>query len=129
MRKFSTVLIVLAMMLVPALAIGATVEGSVQGLTCVTLGKVCPIGYEDPMAAAESTFVVFVKDDEYYLVPNLNKSILARHIGEPVKVEGTISSQYNSIKATVLYMKKDGSWVQVWSQAMQDKINEELERK
>ena len=91
MRKFSTVLIVLAMMLVPALAIGATVEGSVQGLTCVTLGKVCPIGYEDPMAAAESTFVVFVKDDEYYLVPTLNKLTVQLDQGDsPVYEKGWI---------------------------------------
>lgn len=66
--------------LVPALAMGGVVEETIQGLTCVTFGKVCPVDKEDPMIAAERVFVVLVKADDYYLVPNLDRAILARHI-------------------------------------------------
>ena len=74
-----------------------TVEGSIQGFTCVTQGKVCPAGQEDPMAAAERVFVVLTKDNTYYFVPNVDRAVLARHLNERVKISGKINSKYNSI--------------------------------
>jgi hypothetical protein len=126
MKKFIPIVIVFVMMLVPAMAIGASVEGSVQGLTCVTQDKVCPVGSEDPMVAAERTFVVHVRGAEYYLVPNLDRAILARHIGEMVKVDGVKSTKFKSIHAKTLYVKKSGKWVSVWSQKREDDIRDSI---
>jgi hypothetical protein len=115
--------IVFAIMLIPAMAMAGSVEGSIQGLTCVTTGTICPVGDEDPMAAAEKIFVVLTKDNSYYFVPNLDRAILARHIGQPVKITGDIHSTYNSITAKKLETYKGGAWKTAWSQAMQDRID------
>ncbi|MBW1897132.1 MAG: hypothetical protein JRI47_08740, partial [Deltaproteobacteria bacterium] len=37
----------------PALALAGSYVGSIQGFNCVTQGKVCPVGREDPMVGAE----------------------------------------------------------------------------
>jgi hypothetical protein len=95
--------------LLPALALAGTVEGTIQGLTCVTVGKVCPVDKEDPVIAAERIFVVLVKADEYCLVPNLDRGILARHINQVVRVTGEISPKYKSIKAEKLEVLRDGT--------------------
>jgi hypothetical protein len=55
-RKLLPIMIVMLFVLIPAMAIGASFTGSVQGYNCVTQGKTCPVGKEDPMAAAESVW-------------------------------------------------------------------------
>ena len=68
MKRIALLTVVLvAFLAAPAMA--GTVEGTVQGLTCVTQGKVCPIDQEDPMIAAEKVFVVLQKDGSFYFVP------------------------------------------------------------
>jgi len=126
MKKLIPILVIFVIMLVPAMAIGATVEGSVQGFYCVTQGKVCPVGSEDPMVAAERVFVVHVSGADYYFVPNLDRAIMARHIGEMVKVEGTKSTDFKAIQAKDLYVKKEGKWSKVWSQDRQDEIYDDM---
>ena len=126
MKKLMLISIVFVMMLVPAMAIGASVEGTIQGLTCVTQGKVCPIGQEDPLVAAETTFVVHVMGSEFYLVPNLDRAIMARHIGEMVKVDGVMSDKYKAITAQTLYVKMAGNWQTVWNRKMQADIWNDL---
>jgi len=126
MKKLIPILVIFVMMLVPAMAIGASVEGSVQGFYCVTQGKVCPVGSEDPMVAAERVFVVHVSGADYYFVPNLDRAIMARHIGEMVKVEGTKSTKFKAIQAKDLYVKKGGMWSKVWSQDKQDEIYDDV---
>ncbi|MBE0557459.1 MAG: hypothetical protein IH628_09530, partial [Proteobacteria bacterium] len=93
MKKALVLFVGMVMLLAPALAIGASVTGSVQGFNCVTQGKLCPIGMEDPVIAAENVFVVLVDaaKGDYYFVPNLDRGILARHINTQVKVDGTVN--------------------------------------
>ena len=102
------------------------IEGTVQGFTCVTLGKVCPIGAEDPMAAIEDVFVILLKTKKYYFVPNLDRVVMARHINERVRVSGKISPGFNAIMAREIEVFKNGRWLQTWSLLEMEKIYEFL---
>lgn len=129
MKKALVLFVGMVMLLAPALAIGASITGSVQGFNCVTQGKLCPIGMEDPVIAAENVFVVLVDaaKGDYYFVPNLDRGILARHINTQVKVDGTVNMKMKSISASDLYvMAADKKWNKVWSQNKQDEIYKEF---
>jgi hypothetical protein len=85
MKKFLVPMIIgIVFLMAPVMAIGASVTGSIQGFNCVTQGKVCPIGMEDPVIAAENVFVLLVDaaKGDYYFIPNVDRGILARHINE-----------------------------------------------
>ena len=126
MRKVLVPMFVgIVFLMVPVLAIGASITGSVQGFNCVTQGKICPIGMEDPVIAAENVFVILVDaaKGEYYFVPNLDRGIMARHITEQVKVDGNVNSKMKSVRATDLYvMGADKKWQKVWSRDKEDQI-------
>ena len=121
MKKLLVPMIIgVALMLTPILAIGASVTGSIQGFMCVTQGKVCPIGQEDPMAAVENVFVLLVNaaTGEYYFVPNVDRAVLARHINEEVKIEGSVNAKTKSIHASDIYVGSK----KVWSINQEDEI-------
>lgn len=126
MRKWMPMMICMVVLLMPVLAIAGTYEGSIQGFMCVTQGKVCPVGKEDPMIAAERVFVLHVKAGKYYFLPNIDRGILARHLNKMVKVEGTMSSEFNSVQAKELYVMDAGKWKKTWSQDWQDDIYKEI---
>ena len=127
MNKIIIILLALFVMaLTPAWAIADTVEGSVQGFTCVTQGKICPAGKEDPVVAAERLFVVLTKDDGYYFVPNVDRAVLARHINEQVRVRGTINTRFHSIVADEIEALKKGAWITTWRYNWQRKFYIEL---
>jgi len=125
-RKTIPVVFVLVFILVPAMAFGAAFQGSIQGFTCVTQGQVCPIGKEDPMAAAESVFVLLTQPDTYYFIPNVDQKVLARHIGEMVMIEGDVNNKFNSIKAENIYVMRDAKWRKVWAADLQDEIYRDI---
>ena len=112
-------MVIFVLVSLPAWAMAGTVEGTIQGLTCVTLGKLCPVDKEDPMIGAERIFVVLTKDNNYYFVPNLDRGILARHINQMVRVIGKISSKYKAIHAEKLEVFQDSAWKRTWSSTMQ----------
>jgi hypothetical protein len=113
----------------PLFAAEGTIEGTVQGFTCVTTGKVCPVGKEDPMIAAERVFVVLEKGGkDYYFVPNLDRAILARHINQMVRVTGNMNPKYRSINANKLEVKEGGSWKTVWSTEMERQLLDKMEK-
>ncbi len=130
MKRFLTPIIIgMVILTAPVMAIGASLTGSIQGFQCVTQGKVCPIGMEDPVIAAEQVFVVLVDaaKGEYYFVPNIDRGIMARHINEQVKVEGTINAKMKSIKASNLYvMDAKKNWKKTWALDLEDKIYEDI---
>lgn len=130
MKKLLTPMIVcIALLLAPVLAIGAGITGSVQGFNCVTQGKVCPIGMEDPVIAAENLFVVLVDavKGEYYFVPNVDRGILARHINEQVMIQGTVNAKMKSVHATEIFtLQPDKSWRKVWSNNWEDRIYQDI---
>jgi len=117
--------LVLALTALPGWALAETVEGTVQGFTCVTAGKVCPVGKEDPVIASEKIFVILTKEQgKYYFVPNVDRVVLARHINQIVRVTGQISPNYPSMRAEKIeVMHKAPSWQTTWSTAMQQEVD------
>lgn len=114
---------VLLFVLAPALALAVpvTIDGSVQGYNCVSQGRTCPIGQEDPLAATESVFVVLTPDNKYYFVPNVDRAVMARHINEPVRVSGDLNPQYSSIRANKIEVQQQsGRWRTIWTPQQQD---------
>jgi hypothetical protein len=119
------VIIGVVFMLTPIFAIGASITGSVQGFTCVTQGKVCPIGMEDPVAAVENVFVLLVDaaKGDYYFVPNVDRAVMARHINQEVKIDGTVNEKTKSIKATSISV----GGKMVWSVDLENEIYRSIE--
>jgi hypothetical protein len=130
MKKRALFLVVTLVLLgSPLFAVEGTVEGTIQGFNCVTAGKICPVGKEDPMIAAERVFVVLEKGGkDYYFVPNLDRAILARHINEMVRVTGKMDEKYRSINAEKLEVKEVGSWKTVWSTQMEQELLDKMEK-
>lgn len=125
MKKILVPMIIgLVFMLVPVFAIGATLTGSIQGFNCVTQGKICPIGMEDPVIAVENVFVLLVDaaKSEYYFVPNVDRGILARHINQTVAITGTVNSKMKSIKASEISV----AGKKVWSVDLEDAIYKDI---
>jgi len=90
------------------------VEGTIQGFNCISMGKTCPIGAEDPLIETERVFVLYTKEGNYFLVPNLDRAIMARHINEIVRITGPASKKFNSMQAEKLEVLKDGVWKTTW---------------
>ena len=111
---------------IPGFAFGDEVEGSVQGFMCVTQGKICPVGREDPMAAVENVFVVLTTGKDYYFVPNMDRAVLARHINDRVRVTGTLSNKYPAITAKTLDVYSDGRWRMTWELDYEKQLQESL---
>ena len=128
MKKFSVFALALfVLILLPVWASAGTVEGSVQGLTCVVSGKLCPVDKEDPMAAIEKVFVILTAGKNYYFVPNMDRAILARHINERVRVTGEVSAKYPSVIADKIDVFKGGAWKTTWSMAMQIELQKMID--
>lgn len=116
------------LLLAPVFATAADFTGSIQGFTCVTQGKTCPIGKEDPMAAAENVFVLLVDaaKGEYYFIPNVERSVLARQINVSIKVSGDMDKKFKSIKAKDIFTMKGKTATKIWSSNRQDPVWEGL---
>lgn len=126
-KKLIPLVALLVICVVPAMALGASVEGTIQGFNCVTQGKVCPIGKEDPMVAAEKLFVLHTGGSSYHFLPNIDRAVLARQLNKTVKVEGRKDSKFNSISAKDLYVMRKGTWKKVWSSNAKDEIYKGLD--
>ena len=124
--KKALALIVFAFVLVPVVAFGAQVEGSIQGYNCVTQGKVCPIGKEDPMAAVERVFVLYTDKKDFFFIPNVDRVVLARHIANKVRITGEKNPMFKSITATKIEVWKKGGWKETWSDESEKEIRKFL---
>ena len=125
-RNAMPLAILFILLMLPAWASAGSVQGSVQGYTCVTQGKVCPVGKEDPLIAVEKVFVILTRSKSYYFVPNLDRGILARHINQEVKVTGRINNVFPSIIAKRLDVMKRGKWRIVWTPRQEREIRKDL---
>jgi hypothetical protein len=112
----------------PAMAASTQMEGTVQGFTCVTQGKTCPVGKEDPIIAAERLFVVLATDGSYYFVPNLDRAVMARHIRQKVRVTGAYNQQYKALTATAFEVWRDGNWETTWTTELQAGWDKEISK-
>jgi hypothetical protein len=120
-KKGLAVLITFVLMGFGAVAQADTIEGTIQGFTCITHGKVCPIDRLDPHVAAEKLFVVAGNDHGYFFISNIDRSVLARRVLSKVRVSGKTSPKYKSIEANQLEVYTAGNWKTVWSTEMQMK--------
>lgn len=110
-------------LLIPASVLAVEKTGSIQGFNCITQGKVCPVGKEDPVAAAEKVFVLYQeKGGDYYFLPNVDRVVLARHLNTTVKISGDMNDKYNAIHVKEIYAKAGKKWRKVWSVDLQDEI-------
>jgi len=121
-RKWIPMVIFLTIILIPAMALGAAFQGTIQGFNCVTQGQVCPIGKEDPMIAAENIFVLQTQDGKWYFVPNVDQGILAKHLNEMVMIDGELNMKFKAIKATNIHVMENMRWRKVWALNWQDDI-------
>ncbi len=111
MKKIVTVSIfILLSALLSSAALAATIEGSVQGFTCVTNSKLCPVDKDDPLIKMENVFVVLTNSNRYYFVPNIKRDVMASFINQRCKITGKMSMTYNSIIADELYTWQDNGW-------------------
>ena len=101
-------------------------KGTIQGLQCAVEGKLCPVGYEDALIAMESTFVLVDDSKNWYVLPNLDRSVLARHVNEEVLVIGKKHDTQNSIRVEKLQVKTDKGWDTVWSAEKQNELRDLL---
>jgi hypothetical protein len=113
-------------LIIPALAFAApiTINGTIQGFNCVSQGRTCPIGQEDPLVATENVFVLLTPDNKYYFVPNVDRAVMARHVAEPVQIKGDLIPQQSSIRAQSIAVNKNGQWQVVWTPQMQKAFSE-----
>ncbi len=106
-----------------AIAAMETKTGTMTGLACATVGYTCPLDQADPMLALERDFVLLGKSGDFYLMPNLDRAVKARHALKEVTVKGFVDERYRSI--TVEELIVDGRTV--WSNEMERQMRERLE--
>ncbi len=127
MKKLLFTSLLVLLVAVPAWVFAGQVVGTVQGLTCVTTGKICPVDKEDPLVAATRVFVVKTEGSDYYFVPNLDRALLARYLNKKVRVLGEINPRYRSVTASELQVWKSGKWKTVWTKELEEEIKKEFE--
>jgi len=126
-KKWLLVVILIGALLIPTSLLAAEMIGSIQGFNCVTQGKVCPVGKEDPVAAAEKVFVLYMgKEGKYYFLPNVDRTVLARRLNTTVKINGTMDDKYNAIRVDEIYAKEGNKWRKTWSVDLQDEIYSDI---
>ncbi len=122
-KKWLFIIILIGALLIPTSLLAVEETGSIQGFNCVTQGKVCPVGKEDPMAAAEKVFVLYKeKEDKYYFLPNVDRAVLARRLNTMVRIVGDMDDKYNAIHVKEIYAKEGNKWRKTWSIDLQDEI-------
>lgn len=105
-------------------AMTTTIEGTIQGFTCLTHGKVCPVDRFDPHLSVENNFVLVGMDKGYHFMPNLDQSILARNIHKKARITGNVNPKYKAVDVKKVEIFNNGSWREVWSYEMEQ---EEIE--
>ncbi len=66
-------------------------EGVIQGAKCTHYQVEC--FNDDNHIALEPDFVLVIPSGEYYFLPNLNRSVKARHAYKNVRVHGELRTQ------------------------------------
>ena len=126
MKRLVVSAVLLLMFAFPLLSQAETLTGVIQGFNCVTQGKNCPVGMEDPLVTTERTFVLLQDDGDYYLIPNLDRALLARYVAKNVRVTGTLESKFNAIYADTLEYNVDGDWKTAWSKEKMEEFHKQV---
>jgi len=117
-----------ALLAMPWVAGAATIEGKMNGISCAAAGVFCPIDKLDPYVALESDFVVQTPEGSFYIIPNVDRAIKARFVLDNVIVTGDVNDKYKTIQADSIQVQRDGEYVTVWTQEMQEELREQLFR-
>ena len=97
-----------------------TLEGTIQGYNCITTGKICPAGKEDPWLETENVFALYTKENDFYLVSNMDRDALKVHTNEIVRITGEVDPKYKSVNASTLEVFNQGTWEKKWPYFMGD---------
>jgi hypothetical protein len=81
-------------------------EGVIQGAKCTHYQVEC--FNDDNHIALEPDFVLVIPSGEYYFLPNLNRSVKARHAYKNVRVHGELRRQELWVDRMVDIDKKKG---------------------
>ena len=81
-------------------------EGIIQGAKCTHYQVEC--FNDDNHIALEPDFVLVIPSGEYYFMPNLNRSVKARHAYKNVRVHGELRRQELWVDKLVDIDKKKG---------------------
>jgi hypothetical protein len=130
-KSLATLFLLLSTMILPVVTFAAPGElsGTINGLTCATIKKTCPIDKLDPHLATETGFVLMVNGGKHYLITDVSTTVLARHALEKAKITGEIDEKYGSIKADSLMVKKGDKYVEIWSKKAEQAERDKLEKK
>jgi hypothetical protein len=124
-RKWSFILLAVALLCVPQFA-GAdvraaipeepvVVEGTIQGLQNACMGVYCKPGEENLVAAMEDDYVL-MGEDQYYFLPNLKPTLLARYINNYVRITGKSTLRGDAILVQKAEVLERGKWKPFYSE-------------
>jgi len=99
-----------------------TVEGTIQGLQSACMGVYCKAGDEMIVAAMEDEFVLVTDEGRSYSLPNLKSTLLARQIGQVVRVRGNEVLGGKAIIVDTAEVMEKGQWSAFWSPEIADKV-------
>ena len=96
-------------------------EGKIQGAKCTHYQVECY--NDDNHIALEPDFVLVMPNGEYYFMPNLNRSVKARHAYKNVRVHGELTRQELWVDKMVDLDQKKGSRAKTtWDWTAQDEF-------
>ena len=99
----------------------AQLEGIIQGAKCTHYQVECY--NDDNHIALEPDFVLVIPTGEYYFMPNLNRSVKARHAYKNVRVHGELRNQELWVDKMVDLDKKKGNRAKTtWDWSAQDEF-------
>lgn len=100
---------------------GSTIEGKVRGLNCVLYGKACPVDKSDPHVDGEVAFVVMTSDKNYFFLPNVHRTIMARLVEKQVRITGELVDEYRAINAEKIEVSSNHTYKVDWTQEMENR--------
>ena len=90
-----------------------TFEGTLRGANCTHYKQDC---YDDDAhIAIENDFVLVLRDDLHYFLPNLNRALKARYANKAVRVSGDLDEKNHYIWVDILELKKGNIYQPIWS--------------
>jgi hypothetical protein len=118
-RNWLFILLAVAVLCVPQLARAdvraaipeepVVVEGTIQGLQHACMGVYCKPGEENLVAALEDDYVL-MGEDQYYFLPNLKPTLLARYINMLVRITGKSTLRGEAILVQKAEVLENGKW-------------------
>jgi hypothetical protein len=118
-ERGSILMLIMALMVILSFSVSAeqqkTLTGHMEGLNCILYGNLCPVDELDPRIDLETDFVLYLDSGEYYLLPNIPRSVKAKYIGKAIRVTGEVNIKYKAVTVDNLELKRAGGYRIVWS--------------